>query len=132
MVYVKEHADTEEIEIDLMKTTPHWSPDPKELPSMVSPKGLSAEWQWYLHDNIRHFCPNGDKDITCPLPGVPKPGGSQPGTPAARTQQLVTILSHLLPNANAYVAPAGKDTIVAHAQIRTNSHPTIPSIHPIP
>ena len=76
MVYIKEHADTEEIEIDLMKTTLHWSPDPKELPSVVSPKGLSAERQWYLHDSICPFCPDGDKDITCPLLDVPKPGGS--------------------------------------------------------
>ena len=90
MVYVKEHADTEEIEIDLMKITLCWSPDPNELPSVVSSKGLSAERQWYLHDNIRPFCPDGDKDITCPLPDVPKPGGSRPGTPAPPTQQPVS------------------------------------------
>jgi hypothetical protein len=85
---VKEHADTAEVEIDLMKSTSRLSPDPKELPSIVSPKGLSAERQWYLYDSIRPFCPNDDKDTTCPLPDVPKPG-SRPGTPALPTQPPV-------------------------------------------
>ena len=78
---VKEHVDTPELEIELMKATPCWSPDPQVLPSIISPKGLPAEIQWYLHDYIRPFCPDGDKDTTCPLPDVPKPG-SAPGTPA--------------------------------------------------
>ena len=85
VVYVKEHVDTPELEIELMKATPCWSPDPQVLPSIISPKGLSAKRQWYLHDCIRPFCPDGDKDTTCPLPDVPKPG-SAPGTPA-RSQQ---------------------------------------------
>ena len=88
VVFVKEHADTDEEKIDLMKSSPRWSPDPKELPSVVPPKGLSAERQWYLYDSIRPFCPDGDKDITCPLPDVPKPG-SAPGTPARHTQPPV-------------------------------------------
>ena len=84
VVFVKEHADTEEEEIDLFKATTHWTPDPEELPRVVVPKGLSAERQWYLYDSIRPFCPDGDKDTTCPLPGVPKPG-SAPGTPLRST-----------------------------------------------
>ena len=44
-----------------------------ELPPIVAPKGLSAERQWYLYENIRPFCPDSDKDITCPLPEVPNP-----------------------------------------------------------
>ena len=32
-----------ELEIDLMKSNPHWSPHPKELPPVVPPKGLTAE-----------------------------------------------------------------------------------------
>ena len=85
VVFVKEHADTDEQMIDLMKSTPRWSPDSSELPSVVPPKGLSAERQWYLYESIRPFCPDGDKDITCPLPNVPKPG-SAPGTPVRHTQ----------------------------------------------
>lgn len=80
-VFVKVHADTEEIEIDLMKHKPGWAPDHSELPPIVPPKGLSAERQWYLYESIWPFCPEGDKDLTCPLPTVPKPG-SAPGTPA--------------------------------------------------
>ena len=86
-VYVKEHADTAEVEIDLRKSS-SWLPDQKELPSIVPPKGLSAERQWYLYDSIRPFCPDGDKDTTCPLPDVPKPG-STPGTPVRPSQPPV-------------------------------------------
>ena len=85
-VYVREHADTPELEISLMKDTSCWSPDPQILPSIVSPKGLSAERQWYLYENIRRFCPDADKDTTCPLPDVPKPGS----TPA-RPQPLASL-----------------------------------------
>ena len=85
VVFVNEHADTDEQMIDLMKSTPRWSPDSSELPSVVPPKGLSAERQWYLYESIRPFCRDGDKDITCPLPKVPKPGNA-PGTPVRHTQ----------------------------------------------
>ena len=87
-VYVKENAGTVEVEINLMKYSPRWSPDPKELPSVVPPKGLSAERQWYLYDSIHPFCPDGVKDNTCPLPDVPKPG-SAPGSPTQSTQLSV-------------------------------------------
>ena len=85
VVFVKQHADTDEEKINLMKCTPPWLPDPNNLPSLVPPKGLSAERQWYLYESIRPFCPESDKDATCPLPDVPRPG-SAPGTPAHRTQ----------------------------------------------
>lgn len=85
ILFVKVHADTEEEEFDLMKSSPPWCPDPTELPSVVPPKGLTADRQWYLHDYIRPFCEkDSDKDSTCPLPSVPKPN-SRPGTPARPT-----------------------------------------------
>ena len=93
VVYVKEHADTSELEIDLMKSNPHWSPFPKELPSVVPPSGLTAERQWwYLYDGICPFCLDGDKDTTCPLPDVPK-AGSGPGTPARFTSHFLKMTS---------------------------------------
>lgn len=82
VVYVKEHADTVERKITLSKSATTWSPDPNILPPVVPPKGLSAERQWYLFDTIREFCPDSDKDITCPLPDVSRPTSSAPGTPA--------------------------------------------------
>ena len=53
VVFVREHADTQEVEFDLTKGTSLWSPDANELPSVVPPKGLSAERQTYLYDSIR-------------------------------------------------------------------------------
>ena len=73
--------DTAEVRMDLNKSSTPWVPDKDELPSGVSPKGLSAEREWYLYDNIRPFCLDSDKDITCPLPTCPNPRSTL-GTPA--------------------------------------------------
>ena len=114
-VFVKEHADSEEETINLMKFTPPWAPDPTVLSSLVLPKGLSAERQWYLYESIRPFCPDRDKDTTCPLPDVPRPG-SVPGTPVSRPQPKQKR-QNLLQNANVCVVPAGKKGITAvHVQ----------------
>lgn len=78
-VFVKERCDTPEMELELLKES--WEPDVDELPTIVPPHGLSAERQWYLYEQIRPFCPEDDKDSTCPLPSVPRPGGSRRGTP---------------------------------------------------
>ena len=82
VVYVKTHSDEEEVKFNLLKKSSQMSPDPSEYPERVQPKGLSAERQWYLFDQIREFCPEGDRDVTCPRPSVPKPG-SRAGTPVA-------------------------------------------------
>ena len=39
-----------------------------ELPDVIVPPGLSLEWQWYLYDKIREFCPDHCKDLVCPRP----------------------------------------------------------------
>ena len=62
------------------KASQPWHPNPSENPSLVSAKGLSAERRWYLFDSIRQFCPDEDRDITCPKPSFPKPG-SRASTP---------------------------------------------------
>ena len=82
VVYAKMHADTAEVKVVLVKDK--WSPDPAEYPSVVTPKGLSVERQWYLYEKIREFCPEEDKDSTCPRPTVPQPG-SRAGTPCSDT-----------------------------------------------
>ena len=51
------------------------------FPNQVPPKGLTAERQWYLYDKIRQFCPDASKDLTCPLPSVPRPTSSARNTP---------------------------------------------------
>lgn len=78
-VFVREQCDSPEIELDLLKAP--WEPDFDELPTVIPPRGLNAERQWYLYDQIRPFCPEDDKDTVCPLPSVPKSGGSRGGTP---------------------------------------------------
>ena len=77
-VFVRGQSDTPQVTHNIPKEP--WPPDITELPDIVPPRGLSAERQWYLHEQIRPFCPDDDKDSVCPLPSVPKPGSRQ-GTP---------------------------------------------------
>ena len=79
VMYVRKHSNTTEEKVILLKAS--WSPPPTELPDRVFPRGLSAERQWYLYEKIRQYCPDEDKDVTCPRPTVPKPT-SRAGTPA--------------------------------------------------
>ena len=53
-------------------------PPSDTLPEVVLPKGLSAERQWYLYEEIS---PDNSKDKTCPLPSVAKPSSSARHTP---------------------------------------------------
>ena len=82
VVYARKHSDTAEEKVKLLKNP--WSPPPTdhELPDRVFPRGLSAERQWYLYEKIRQYCPEEDKDITCPKPTVPRPT-SRAGTLAS-------------------------------------------------
>jgi hypothetical protein len=79
VVYARKRCDTPEEEIQLLNGC--WSPGYDEEPEVVHPRGLSASRQWYLYEKIREFCPESDRDVTCPLPTVPKPS-SRAGTPA--------------------------------------------------
>lgn len=76
VVYTKLQSDGKETKVKLLKD-PSAEVDVNELPSVVQPKGLSTERQWYLHDQIREFCPENDRDVTCPLPSVPRPVSRQ-------------------------------------------------------
>ncbi|XP_064390673.1 uncharacterized protein LOC135338462 isoform X2 [Halichondria panicea] len=74
-VYVKERSDGQENEHTLLK--PGVIFDENELPSEIHPAGLSLQRQWYLYDKIREFCPEQDRDVTCPLPSHPRPFSRQ-------------------------------------------------------
>ena len=41
---------------------------PLGMPSLITPKGLSLERQYYLHTEIRRFCREGTEDLVCPYP----------------------------------------------------------------
>ena len=57
-----------------------WTQFHRKSVIIVTPKGLDAQRQWYLYEQIRPFChSNLAKDITCPKPTVSKPcGGEKP------------------------------------------------------
>ena len=76
-VFVKTHADTEEMQLVLTKSLT-WSPSASQLPPIVNPRGLLPERQWYLYEHIRQFCPEYARDTVAPLPRVAKPGSSRP------------------------------------------------------
>ena len=66
-------SDTVERDIDLLKE--QWTPDVDAKPNVIPPKGLSPDW--YLYEQIKPFCLPDDQDSVCPLPSVPRPGGSK-------------------------------------------------------
>ena len=78
-VFAKEYGDSAKVTFKLLKEL--WNPDATELPTVISPHGLSVDCQWYLYDSIRPFCPDDDKDTVCPLPSNPKSHASRRGTP---------------------------------------------------
>ena len=78
-VTLKEYSDNEEVKFKLLKDDR--SPSATDLPPVITPPGLSAERQWYLHDSIRDYCPDYCKNVVCPLPSVPKPRSSAPPSP---------------------------------------------------
>ena len=78
VVGMKVQSDSLVQSIQILKE--EWSPQCDDLPAIVPPKHFSAERQWYLYNSIRPFCPDGDKDVTCPLPQVPRVG-SRNSTP---------------------------------------------------
>ena len=48
------------------------SPPTGSLPTVLQPAGTDETRQWYLYEQIRKFCEDEYKDITCPKPRVPK------------------------------------------------------------
>ena len=63
-------SDTETKEIKLLKQS--WKPSAKDLPEVVTPKGLSSKRRWYFYDKIREYCSEDSKDLVCPRPHVPR------------------------------------------------------------
>ena len=103
---VKECNDTPETEFRLLKDD--WVPNPDEYLDVITSKGLSLERQWYLYDSIRQFCPDKDKDITCPLPAHQKPVGRS-GTPIPTGSAITTgESSHSHPGSLSTAAPPAK------------------------
>ena len=74
-VFMKDQNETPEVQFVLLKEL--FDVDFNTLPNIISPHGLTIERQWYLYEQIRPFCPDEDKDMVCPLPSLPKPGGSR-------------------------------------------------------
>lgn len=91
-VFLKVHSDTEEKKFDLIKD-PLWLPSASELPSLVEPRGLPPDRQWYLYEHIREFCPDYSKDTVAPLPTIPKPSTRKsppPSSPCLEQQKGTT------------------------------------------
>ena len=78
-VICKEYSDSPGETVKLLKN--QWKPIATDLPPVLQPSGLSADRQWYLYDKIRPFCGLGFKDITCPLPEVPRSNRTPDITP---------------------------------------------------
>lgn len=72
LFFVREYADDAEIKINLLKK--QQLINPIILPTILKDKGLDANRQWYLFEEIRPLCFGIDsKDVVCPKPSIPKP-----------------------------------------------------------
>ena len=80
-IVCRKFANSDDVKFQLLKKGINVSSfSSSDLPPIVTPKGLDAQRQWYLYEQIRPFChSNLAKDITCPKPTVSKPcGGEKP------------------------------------------------------
>ena len=66
-VIVKDSVTSPEREINLLQDR-SWKPTKSDLPSIITPPGLSLERQQYLFEKIREFCPPDSRDLVCPEP----------------------------------------------------------------
>ncbi|XP_052278906.1 uncharacterized protein LOC127877264 [Dreissena polymorpha] len=69
IVYVRRYASDAEEAVKILKKDSFVL---NGMPPQLEPLGLSAERQWYLHDEIAPLC-NSLCASTCPRPDVPKP-----------------------------------------------------------
>jgi hypothetical protein len=70
-VFAREHADTTETQLSLLRDD--WHPAPDDLAPLIAPKGLSDERQWYLYKRIRPFCSEEHRETATPHPPMPNP-----------------------------------------------------------
>lgn len=66
VVFVREFANSTEKPISILK--PGHKLSKNALPSTLQPTGLSLEREKYLYEQIRPFCQEEYRDLTCPLP----------------------------------------------------------------
>ena len=69
-VDVRMESDSESEHISLLMDHT-WTPSSQQLPQVIPPSGLSLERQWYLHSQIREYCPDEVRDEVCPQPLAP-------------------------------------------------------------
>ena len=72
VVTCKEFSDSNSVDFNISKII-SWNPVATDLPPVLTPKGLSADRQWYLYEKIRPYCDNYSDDIVCPLPSTSRP-----------------------------------------------------------
>ena len=68
VVMMREYANTDETKYTALKGE-KMVPTVDDLPSVVTPTGMSPERQLYLYEKIRHYCASEeDAELTCPFP----------------------------------------------------------------
>ena len=79
-VILQEFSDTPGSSFCLLADS-QWQPNASDVPTVITPAGLSHGRKTYLYKQIREFCRPGTEDITCPKPAIlygeksPSPSG---------------------------------------------------------
>ena len=68
IVFVRDYASSDDISINIMKSGTMQNLQPAQIPIVISQKGLDAQRQWYLYQEVAPCCQN--KKV-CPKPCVP-------------------------------------------------------------
>ena len=90
-VALREFADTKETKVIILRKDV--TIDPTALPSILPPSGLSEERKQYLYNEIRVFCAEKYRDITCPEPTRKHPL-NKPDSTGPLTKKYKRLCSH--------------------------------------
>ena len=91
-VVLREFDDSEEIMMDVLKQGVNV--DPTALPCTLSPSGLSEQTKQYLFNEIRVFCDEECRDITCPEPSRKHPITDTSDSAGPSTKKYKRLCSH--------------------------------------
>ena len=89
-VFAKEYNDSEEIQYTIALSD-NFPDSMQELPTEITPPGMSVDRRQYLFDNIRQFCATAEAaELTCPAishPSKRKKKGDLPPSKRKKTSQ---------------------------------------------
>ena len=100
VVTVRETALSTDSTVNILKVDHQFILD-AGMPQLTNIKGLDAQRQWYLFEQIRPFCKTVlSADFTCPEPSCPKPAAKSNQTLVSTIPPVSTVTQTATPAAS--------------------------------